>query len=107
MRQQKPESSSWEHSLDEYCYGFLSEESLDFRDRDQVITRYFKNYTGEQNLPRLQDTSSTKNPLEDCDEILVVSRFWIWVFGGKSLALDLIISRCDTYAKQKRNSSVS
>lgn len=108
--QQQPEISPWEQSLDAYCYECLNDKDLDSRDGDQVISRYFKNYkakncqpggsspcaveakcrshgqdgssTDKQNLPCAEDTSCNKNTLKDCDEILVVSRFWIWVFGG-------------------------
>lgn len=96
-----------EQSLDEYCYEFLEKSKLDERDYDQVLCRYFKNLKPDQKIEEALDKQSRQRKTlsqifghskmnqkikksnylrkknADCD-ILVVSRLWIWVFGGQS-----------------------
>lgn len=136
MHQRRPGmptlEQSLEQSLDEYCFEFLDNASLNTRDGDQVLSRYLKN-TGrklhesnanfpqfteekfcneegqsafrsdEDNQTHVQDMSGKKKLLKDCDEILVVSRFWIWVFGGMFHVVDPILKRCHTSVKQRHH----
>lgn len=95
-----------EQSLDEYCYEFLEKSKLDERDYDQVLCRYFKNLNPDQKIEEALGKQSRQRKIlsrifghskinqeikksnymrkknVDCD-ILVVSRLWIWVFGGQ------------------------
>ncbi|KAJ4390939.1 hypothetical protein N0V93_004538 [Gnomoniopsis smithogilvyi] len=66
---EKSLSQGLEHTLDKYCYDFLKGEELNKRNEDQVVQRYFQH---------VREQLAT----EDAEEVLVVSRLWIWKFGG-------------------------
>lgn len=77
-----------EQTLDKYCHDFLDVKLVNARNSDQVIRRYFKHSKNKLSEELLHTEAAKINEAveaaKDAEEILVVSRLWIWKLGGRS-----------------------
>lgn len=78
-----------EQTLDEYCHEFLDAASLQYRDENQVVSRYFrgKRKPNNGNATNLKNAEKDSQGLHSTDsihneEIVVVSQLWLWRLGG-------------------------
>lgn len=82
-----------EQTLDQYCHDFLDDKDVNERNNDQVIRRYFnhlkKNACEEILHTEASKTKEAREAAKDAEEILVVSRLWIWKLGGPFSSLPL------------------
>lgn len=94
---------SLEQTLDEYCHHSLGKDELDSRDRDQVLSRYYKELAERNQTStgvKVSSEAPSETPITESDgcaddtaPIVVVSNLLVWRLGGQfSLPVAFLLS---------------